>query len=95
MPVFKRRSKMVSFRLSEQEYENLLALCGSTGARSLSDLARHAMNGLLGAPKRDGDGNGDRIETAVAELYGRMLELDRELKQLTRFMHEQAQEKAS
>ena len=92
MPVLKRRSKMVSFRLSEQEYENLLALCSSIGARSLSDLARNAMNGLLGPPTRDGDGNGDRIETAVAELHDRMLELDRELKQLKRFMPEQEQQ---
>ena len=93
MPVLKRRSKMVSFRLSEQEYQDLVALCSSCGARSLSDLARDAMNGLLGSPKRNGNGNGDGIETAVAELHGRMAELDRELKRLARFMQEQ--EKAS
>jgi hypothetical protein len=91
MPVLKRRSKMVSFRLSEQEYQDLVALCVSRDVRSLSDLARDAMNSLLGTPKRNGNGNGngDGIESAVAELHGRMAELDRELKRLTRFIQEQ------
>ena len=34
---------MVSFRLSEQEYQELMALCATRGSRSLSDLARDAM----------------------------------------------------
>jgi len=91
MPVLKRRSKMVSFRLSEQEYQDLVALCISRDVRSLSDLARDAMHGLLGTSKRNGNGNGngDDIETAVAELHGRMAEMDRELKRLTRFFQEQ------
>ncbi len=42
MPVLKRRSRMVSFRLSEQEYEAMMAGCINEGARSLSDFARSA-----------------------------------------------------
>ncbi len=48
MTVLKRRSKMVSFRLSEEEYEGLKHICIAVGARSLSDIARDAVQRLLG-----------------------------------------------
>lgn len=38
---------MISVRLSEAEYDELCRLSASTGARSLSDLARDAMHLLL------------------------------------------------
>ena len=78
MAVLRRRSRMVSFRLSEQEYEHLLTLCSERGARSLSDLARDAMHALL----LNGNGNGPGLETEVAKLNGRIEEFDRELKRL-------------
>jgi hypothetical protein len=49
---------MVSFRLSEEEYEGLKHICITVGARSLSDIARDAVQRLLsnGAePKSAGD----------------------------------------
>ena len=49
---------MVSFRLSEEEYEGLKHICITVGARSLSDIARDAVQRLLsngGEPKSDGD----------------------------------------
>lgn len=78
MAVLRRRSKMVSFRLSEQEYEGLISLCTTRGARSLSDLARDAMCRLLDA----GNGSGDGVETEIERLHGRMEELDREVRRL-------------
>ena len=42
MPILKRRSRMVSFRLSEKEYEAMMAGCLNEGSRSLSDFARSA-----------------------------------------------------
>jgi hypothetical protein len=47
MTVFSRRSKMISVRLSEEEYAALLSLCSVTGARSISDLTRDAMVAFL------------------------------------------------
>ena len=44
MSVLKPKSKMISIRLSDEEYEGLRTLCVSRGARSVSDLAREAMN---------------------------------------------------
>lgn len=47
MTVLKARSRMISVRLSEDEYSALMNVCVATGARSLSDLARDAMRLLL------------------------------------------------
>ena len=76
MTVLKRRSRMVSFRMSEQEYESLQTLCSARGARSLSDLARNAMQALLH------DGQGDGLASVVSQLQRRIDELDLEVKQL-------------
>ena len=48
MVVFKRRSRMVAFRMSEEDYDRLRGLCVSLGARSVSDLARAAVCRLIG-----------------------------------------------
>lgn len=74
----KRRSKMISVRLSEDEYRDLIALCQERGARSLSDLARDAMNGLLEK------GNGRAAE--VERLQGRVMELESEVRRLARMV---------
>lgn len=78
MTVMKRRSKMISVRLSEDEYRDLIALCQERGARSLSDLARDAMNGLLEK------GNGRAAE--VERLQGRVMELESEVRRLARMV---------
>ena len=46
--VSKRRTRMVSFRLSESEYEELKNLCSAHGARSLSDFARFLVCRVVG-----------------------------------------------
>ena len=45
---------MISFRLSEEEYESLRALCVTEGARSVSDYARTALCQVV----THGNGNG-------------------------------------
>jgi hypothetical protein len=42
-----RKSKMISFRLSPEEYQRLRDTCELQGIRSLSDLARTAMQELI------------------------------------------------
>ena len=70
MQVFKARSKMISIRLSEEEYLGLKRLCAITGARSVSDLAREAMGVLLkGGPGADGLGaRMDEFRTQILAL---------------------------
>ena len=47
MSVFKRRTRIVSFRLSEEEFQRVTDLCEIAGARSISDLARNAVQEFL------------------------------------------------
>jgi GTP1/Obg family GTP-binding protein len=68
---------MISFRLSEGEYARLRSLCENEGARSVSDLARDAVNRL---GQKDSE---SQIETIVRALAGRMDTLDLQLQQLT------------
>ena len=82
MAVLKRRSKMISVRLSEQEYQSLMALCAERGSRSLSDLARDAMYRLLG----DGNGSEHGRESGLDQLHGRLMELEGEVKRLAQTM---------
>ena len=78
MNVVKRRTRMISFRLSEEEYEGLKRICVRLGARSLSDIARDAVQRLLnnGAElKSDGSAQ-------LRVLYERIDALDQEVKRL-------------
>jgi hypothetical protein len=40
MPVFKPRDRIVIFRLTQDEYDSLLAVCHKRGARNLTDFTR-------------------------------------------------------
>src|SRR5215475_3894292 len=82
MAVLRRRSRTVSVRLSEQEYQKLLSCCVNRGARSLSDLTREAMQVLLARSDGDSNADGDGLEIEMERLHGRMKELDHEVKRL-------------
>ena len=58
---------MISVRLSEDEYSALRRLCLVTGARSLSDLTRDAMRGLLSGTNRE-DALSGRLEEFRSEI---------------------------
>lgn len=42
-----KKSKMISFRLSSEEFRLLQGACSKTGARSVSELARAAMQRII------------------------------------------------
>src|SRR5947199_6948 len=66
----KRKSKMISLRLSSAEYEALRAIHASFGARSVSDFARQAMRKVIagGVP----EGRIDSIQISLhSGCYGR------------------------
>lgn len=54
MPVLKPRNRLVYFRVSEEEFLQISAMCRTAGARSLSALARMAMQRMLSAPEDEG-----------------------------------------
>jgi hypothetical protein len=59
----KPRIRMISVRLSEEEYSALRRLSLVTGARSVSDLARDAMRKLL-----NGENSGSHMDEFRAEI---------------------------
>jgi hypothetical protein len=72
MPILKPRRRMVYFRVSEEEFQQLNELCRKQGARSMSDLARDAMQDVL-----------RRTNTSVEDIVvGKLEQLDQTLVQL-------------
>ena len=47
MAVLKPRERLVYFRISEDEFGQFLSVCKQEGARSVSDLARNAVQRLI------------------------------------------------
>lgn len=72
MAILKPRTRIVYFRISEEEFRELNAFCQVRGARSLSDLAREAMQNMLQrSPSASSADVTDRLmtlERAVAEM---------------------------
>lgn len=77
MTVLKLRRRMISVRLSDDEYTALKALCLIRGARSVSDLTRDAVRSLLKRNERE-DLLGERLEEFRLQMKG----LDQKIEQL-------------
>lgn len=52
MAVLKPRERLVYFRISEDEFQQFANVCEQSGARSVSDLARNAVQRLIADGKR-------------------------------------------
>ena len=70
---------MISFRLTAEEYENFRKLCFSHGVRSVSEMARTAINMLLTEPEK---AQQQTVECRLSELEGRLHMLAMEIRQL-------------
>jgi len=90
MGVLKTRKRMVSLRLSDDEYQRLVELRSAYGAHSTSDLARTAVCSFLdNADKPRG------VRTpAVAELQAKVVEIEATVLRLSRMVASGAGEKA-
>ena len=71
MPVLKRRDRVVVFRLTQDEYEELKTVCAVRGARNISDFARSELLTVIDQERRP--------ETA---LHGRLSDVDQKLSSL-------------
>lgn len=68
MPLLIRRSRVVSIRVSDDEFRQLREMCTMTGARCVSDLARDAMFKFMrGVEVQPGCGDAE-LQTRVREL---------------------------
>ncbi len=69
---------MISFRLTEEEHERFRQLCFAHGIRSVSELARVAMNNYVSRPEKlpvD-------LEVRIVELENRLHLLTAEIQKL-------------
>ena len=78
MAVNNPRTKLVNFRLSEEEFDDLRQVCGSLGARSISDFARTA---VLSKFKQAGE---PALENRLVEMNSKVGELESNLASLMR-----------
>jgi hypothetical protein len=67
--VLKPRERLVYFRISEDEFRQFVSVCEQEGARSVSDLARSAVQRLIA------DGSRQRNGEELAEKMHRLEEL--------------------
>ena len=81
MRVLRPRSRIVSIRMSEEEFSTLRRICVATGARSVSDLAREAMRGLLNGAKQEssGDGSHNQYSAQMRSLEQKVDQLSAEV----------------
>jgi hypothetical protein len=75
--VVKRRNRLIYFRISEGEFENYTRLCESSGARSISDLARSAVNRMLVASE---------AAPSYAAMTDEIARLNKQLETVTRLL---------
>ena len=73
MAVLKPRERLVYFRISEDEFRQFVSVCEKEGARSVSDLARSAVQRLItnGERQREGEELAQkmhRLETLIAAV---------------------------
>jgi hypothetical protein len=79
MPRLNRR-RVISVRLSNEEYDQLQDLCLARGADSISELARTGMKLLMLNQKSNGHA---AVEDRVNAIYARVSLLDREIARLS------------
>lgn len=84
-----KRRKMVSIRLSDDEFRRMRELCMATGARSLSDLARDAMHRLMVGVGPANGAAGEGLTERVAELDQRLSHLQEKVSRLALLVGEE------
>ena len=74
---------MVSFRLSDEEYDTLRTLCQTQGARSISEVARTAVHEFL---LNGRDHSGGNVDLKLEHLSSRLRLLDRAVERLAQIV---------
>jgi hypothetical protein len=78
---FKRRTKMISLRLSEPEFERLKTTSEAQGARSVSDYARLALCSFAGKSE-------EQLEADIHKLSGDVRQLNGDIRRLTELLED-------
>jgi ribbon-helix-helix CopG family protein len=69
------RSRMISFRLTDEEYDRFRRLCVSRGLRNVSELVRTAVNQLIDQTGVDLTPPAPEVVVRVATLESRLADL--------------------
>jgi len=81
MVVLTRRSKLVSFRVSEEEHEALSRSCVASGARSVAEFARTAvLQRIQGSPPGTLKGDLSTLSRTLAELDTTLMDVHRTIR---------------
>ena len=72
----RRRTRMISFRVSDGEFEQLKTKSEAEGARSISDYARLALCGTGGV-------SSDRLDQGISRLSDDVQQLKAEVRRVT------------
>jgi hypothetical protein len=91
MPALIRKSRIISLRLSEREFEALKTLYAAHGARSISDFVRSTMNRVICEAPYDPQ----TLELKVHEMDGKITVLDGEVARLTHLLENRHDDKKS
>ena len=83
MGVLKPRTRIVTFRLAEEEFERIKNMCAEEGARSMSDYARNSLCNSIGARGAHADAG---LDSRVGRLDRKVEELDQAVKILTQLV---------
>ena len=86
MSVIRRRNRQVYFRVSEDEFQRFVELCNSAGARSISDLARSAIEKLL---RESTDGPDGVVLERLKSIDDHLHDVDLTLRRLTQLLDNQ------
>lgn len=81
MAVFKPRERLVYFRISEDEFRQFSSVCEQGGARSVSDLARNAVQRLIADGQRQREGQ--ELEEKMRVLENLIAAVTEQLQLLT------------
>jgi hypothetical protein len=79
--VLKPRERLVYFRISEDEFRQFNSVCEQGGARSVSDLARNAVQRLIAEGQRQREGQ--ELEDKMRVLEGLIAAVTEQLQLLT------------
>jgi hypothetical protein len=86
MAVTKPRTRLVNFRVSEDEFQSLRQACETGGARSISDFARCAVLTTPGAKAE----NDEILRLRLALIEEKMGEVDAKLLLIARMLGDTA-----
>lgn len=81
MAVLKPRERLVYFRISEDEFRQFSSVCEQAGARSVSDLARNAVQRLIAEGQQQREGQ--ELEEKMRVLEGLIAAVTAQLQLLT------------